>query len=467
MNWSPITWRIRSGELLERFAGHQRRLTYANALYGITDYVALPIAMLVSAPFLLRHLGASQYGVWLLASAAVSSGGIVAGSFGDAVIKYVGEHRGRNDWAGIQLVVSNMISINLALSGILAAALWYLAPYVARHVVKIDVELQSVCLKSLRIGCALLIVKSLEGVFICTLRAFETYGPATRISALARATTVLFAVMLTARGLNVIWIMLATLLISILSMLAQAISLQKKMGSLSILPSWNWKTVYRVSNFGVFSWVQAISGIAFSQADRILVGLLMGAPVVAYYGLCIQAAQPIHGLISSGMHFLFPHLSARYAVAPIAEIRRKVIVAIKANLIFVAILSVPAMVFGNRLLSMWIGSAFGKQSRFLFPTIVCSFALLGMNVTGHYALLAVGKVKTITYLNLAAGVVMLGLMAILLSRFGLMGAPLARLVFGPITWLAYLQLKKVLWRASPVRISSEKTFRPAAAANLD
>lgn len=43
--------------------------------------------MLLSAPFLLRHLGASQYGVWLLAGATVSSGGIVSGSFGDAAIK--------------------------------------------------------------------------------------------------------------------------------------------------------------------------------------------------------------------------------------------------------------------------------------------------------------------------------------------------------------------------------------------
>ncbi len=74
---------------------------YANAFYGVADYLALPIGMLLAAPFLLRHLGAAQYGVWILASAAVSSGGIVSGSFGDAVIKYVGDCRGRKDWPGV------------------------------------------------------------------------------------------------------------------------------------------------------------------------------------------------------------------------------------------------------------------------------------------------------------------------------------------------------------------------------
>jgi O-antigen/teichoic acid export membrane protein len=467
MIWLSKIREANGGNLFGDLAGNRGRPGYANALYGIADYLALPLAMLVSAPFLLKHLGAAQYGVWILASAAVSSGGMVAGSFGDAVIKYVGECRGRRDWQGVKRIVRNMISINLALSGVLAVALWYFAPYVTRHVVKIDIALQSACLKSLRIGCGLLLVKSVEGVFVSTLRAFETYGPATCISIVSRAAMVLSAVLLTAKGHNVVWIMLATLFISALSMLAQALSLQKVTGSLSLFPSWDWETVSGIADFGTFSWVQAMSGVAFSYADRFIVGFFMGAPVVAYYSLWIQAAQPIHGLISSGMHFLFPHLSARYSIIPIGEIRRKVFRAIKVNMALVAVLSVPGIIFGNHLLSIWIGSSFDKQPGFLFPIVVCSFALLGMNVTAHYALLAVGKVRTITYLNLIAGIVMLGLMAILVPRFGLQGAVWARLIYGPITWLAYLQLYKIIWRTVPIARSSESALYPAIVTNLD
>ena len=71
---------------------------WANAFYGVGDYLVLPIGMLLAAPFLLRHLGTAQYGVWVLAGAAVSGGGIVSGSFGDAAIKYVADCRGRGDW---------------------------------------------------------------------------------------------------------------------------------------------------------------------------------------------------------------------------------------------------------------------------------------------------------------------------------------------------------------------------------
>jgi O-antigen/teichoic acid export membrane protein len=145
------------------------------------------------------------------------------------------------------------------------------------------------------------------------------------------------------------------------------------------------------------------------------------------------------------MHFLFPHLSMRYPVAPIAEIRRKVALAIKVNFLLVSVLSLPVVFFGNYILKIWIGSAFDRQPRFLFPIIVCSFALLGLNITAHYALLAVGQVRVVTYLNLFAGVTMLLLMSLLIPGHGLQGGAFARLAYGPITCLAYLQLRKVIW----------------------
>jgi O-antigen/teichoic acid export membrane protein len=212
------------------------------------------------------------------------------------------------------------------------------------------------------------------------------------------------------------------------------------------MPSWQRKTVSDIAAFGTFSWLQAISSVAFSHADRFFVGFFMGAPAVAFYGLCVQAAQPIHGLISSGLHFLFPHLSTRLPVAPLSEIRRKITIAFIINAALVVAFALPLIAFGNRILTNWIGPAFGQDPVAIFPTIVCGFALLAMNVTSHYALLAAGQVRLVTYLNLLAGIVMLLVMAILIPRYGLQGAASARLVYGPITCLAYFYLYRIIWR---------------------
>jgi O-antigen/teichoic acid export membrane protein len=461
------TWRVRFRDPRSLLTSDTRRRGCANAFYGVVDYLVLPIGMLLAAPFLLRHLGTAQYGVWILAGAAVSSGGIVSGSFGDAVIKYVGDCRGRADWSGVTRIVRSMISINLTLSSTLAIALWYLAPYLARHIVKVDLELQSICLRSLRIGSGLLVVRSIESVFISTLRAFEIYGSTVCISVCSRIAVLASAIVLTSYRYSVVWIMIATLFISTAGTLAQALALRNKIGGFLPLPSWHLKTVSNIATFGSFSWLQAISSVVFSHADRFFVGFLMGAPAVAYYGLCVQAAQPIHGLISSGMHFLFPHLSARYSVAPLSEIRRKVIVAFKVNGALVFALSLPLIFFGSRFLTLWIRPAFAQQPLLMFPTVVCSFALLGLNVTAHYALLAVGHVRVVTYLNLLAGAVMLLVMAMLIPHQGLQGAALARLFYVPITCLAYVYLYRIIWRAKPNKSLPLSSIFKAAATSTD
>jgi O-antigen/teichoic acid export membrane protein len=461
------TWRMGLRDPQSSPMSEARDRGWANGFYGVADYLVLPIGMLLAAPFLLRHLGTAQYGVWVLASAAVSSGGIVSGSFGDAAIKYVGDCRGRGDWPGVIRIVRNMISINLVLSGILAITLWHLTPYVTRHIVKGDLELRTICLQSLRIGSGLLVMRSIESVFISTLRAFETYGSTVRISICSRIAILASAIVLTRYGRNVVWITVATLLISTFSTLAQALALKMKVGAFSPMPLWHRKTVSDIATFGTFSWLQAIAGVVFSHADRFLVGFFMGAPAVAYYGLCVQAAQPIHGLISSGLHFLFPHLSTRVPVAPLSEIRRKVAMAFKINIALVGALSLPLIVFGSRILTAWIGPGFGQQPLLMFPIVVCSFSLLGMNVTAHYALLAVGHVRLVTYLNLLAGIVMLLVMATLIPNHGLQGAALARLVYGPITCLAYFHLYKMMWRAEPHTFRSQSPIYKVPAISPD
>jgi O-antigen/teichoic acid export membrane protein len=64
-----------------------RNLT--NAVYGVLDYASYPFGMLLAAPIILHKLGASEYGLWMIATAVVSAGGIIASGFCDANIQRV------------------------------------------------------------------------------------------------------------------------------------------------------------------------------------------------------------------------------------------------------------------------------------------------------------------------------------------------------------------------------------------
>jgi O-antigen/teichoic acid export membrane protein len=430
----------------------------SNAAYGVLDYAAHPVAMLLVAPTLLHHLGVAPYGVWVVATAAVSTGSIIASGFGDANIQYVASVRAGNDVAALLRAVRSMVGINLVLGATFALISWALSPIAARHLAVSDMSLQTTCLWSLRIASLLMLVRAIESVCISTQRAFERYGAAVRISIVARLLTLVAAVVLTRFGLGVVSIMIATAILLVLGTIAQLARLQQLLGAISLLPAFDRKATSALFSFGTFSWLQAVSTVIFSQADRLILGVSLGASAVAAYALCVQMAQPIYGIAASGLHFLFPYLSGRRMITPLAALKKPILKAFAANLLLVFVGAAGALLFGKPLLNAWIGAEVARSAAMVLPPIVWSFALLGLNVTAYYALLAVGHVRTVTLLNLVGGIVMLLAMVWLLPRFGVHGVAMARLSYGSIALLMYYPLARLLYRTSPASSRSTGAY---------
>src|ERR1700730_5500100 len=79
----------------------RRNSHFWNAAFGVLDYLAYPLGMLAIAPIALRALGVERYGVWTVATAAVSTGAIVASGFGDANTRIVARHRATDNHANL------------------------------------------------------------------------------------------------------------------------------------------------------------------------------------------------------------------------------------------------------------------------------------------------------------------------------------------------------------------------------
>jgi len=416
------------------------RAHLSNAMYGVLDYVAQPAAMLLAAPILLHRLGVALYGVWLIASAAVGAGSIVSSGFGDAVIQRVATLRATGDVRGMRQVVANLLSINLVLSAALAILLWAAVPFVTGRVTHFDPSLREDCVWSLRIGSVLMMLKSIESVFICTQRAFEQYGPAVRIAIATRLLTTLAAAGLALRGHGVPALMVATATLTALGAAIQGGALRRHLGGGLFKPALDRATLGELGSFGGFTWLQAVSGVLFSQADRLLLGTVLGASSVSYYGICVQMAQPIHGLTAAGLHFLFPHLALRFASGKLAALRRPVYSSMAVIAILAVVFTAWFILFGPKLLGLWMGRSFAAHADGLLVCLAAGFGMLALNVTGHYAILALGKVRLMTALNVAGGVAMLVAMTVLVPSHGVTGAAWARLCYGPVTCLIYVPL---------------------------
>ncbi len=416
----------------------------ANAAYGVLDYAAYPIGMLLVAPIVLHKLGAAEYGIWTIATAAVSTGGIIASGFGDANIQHVASLRGSGDSSALERSVQSMMAINLMLGATLALIGYLLAPYAARHIATVDASQQRACLVALRIASVLMLVRAVESVGISTQRAFERYGAAVRISLAVRVLSLAAAAALAYAGHGSASIVAVTGALFVIGTWVQLLRLRQFLGKISLWPKFYQETMRTLFGFGIFSWLLAIAGVVFGQVDRLFLGVSLGAVAVASYALCVQLAQPVFGLTAAGLHFLFPYLSGRMSTLSTAELKQTLLRAFGCNLLFVASGTALLFLFGTRMLHAWAGEAIARTAAPVLPLVVVGSALLGLSVTGVYAMLALGLVRTVAWLSVAGGTVMLLTMPWFLHHNGMRGLATARLCYGSFSLLLYLPLLRFL-----------------------
>lgn len=421
----------------------------ANAAWGVLDYVAYPLGMLLVAPVVLREMGAAQYGVWTIATAIVTVGSIIASGLGDANIQQVAHQRGCSHNANLLRTVRCMIGIHLLLATILGLVTWIFAPHLASRVVASTSRLRSDCLWSIQLAAALLWVRAMESVCISTQRAFARYGAAVRISLLARLLSLVAAAVLAFLVHRVAAMLAAALVFNLIGTICQYARLRPLLEGGSLRPEFDRGTLKALVAFGAFSWLLAVSGIIFNQADRLYLGISSGAVTVASYALCTQLAQPIWGIAASGLHFLFPYLAERRASQSLFDLRSAVLTAFVCNLLFVGVAYAALLLCGPEVLRIWAGKQIAEEAAPLLPIVAAGTALLAMNVTATYSLYAFRRMRIVTALNLVGGAVMLLLMLYLTPRFGAHGPAYARLSYGLITLYLYFPLLRE-WKSDGI-----------------
>jgi O-antigen/teichoic acid export membrane protein len=206
------------------------------------------------------------------------------------------------------------------------------------------------------------------------------------------------------------------------------------------MPAFDREAMRALFGFGIFSWLQAVAGIVFSQVDRLMLGVALGATAVTSYALCAQMAQPIFGFSAAGLHFLFPYLANRRAASGDAALRRPVLIALACNALFAAVLTGALLLFGKPFLRIWAGAGIAQSVAPVLSSIVWSSGLLALNVTATYGLLSMGCVRIVTAANLLGGALMLLLMFQLIPRLGLQGIAIARLSYSVVPLTLYVPL---------------------------
>jgi O-antigen/teichoic acid export membrane protein len=306
----------------------------------------------------------------------------------------------------------------------------------------------------LQVAGVILLLRSIENVFSNTLRAYERYGSTVSISIAARFLNVAAAVLLAYFGHTALAVMQVTLAIAVITLCLQFAAVKGVCGSLTIMPRMDWESIHEIFGYGIFSWMQALAGVVFYHADRLVVGAMLGTSALGVYAVCVQATQPIHGIASAALNFIFPHFSARHESGTPEALTRVFRACTWANIGLVVLLSAPLIFFGREILNIWMGSSFAEHGAVVLTWLAIANALLGACVASHYILLALGQARFVASVNILGGTFSLACIVLLIPHYGLLGAALGRLFYAFAIALNFWQLGKLMRNPSgPFRVT--------------
>jgi len=414
---------------------------FLNAFFSLGQYLITPLLYIFTTPFLVSKLGLSNYGIWMLANSVAGVVGVLNFGLSEATVKYVSLYRGRNDEERIARCIQSTLTMYLLLSLGMVTIGCALASFLVHRVLKISPADFTVAIQSIQLASVGLGLRTVASVFDAAIRGFERYDLTAKINSVSITLMMASSVILAALGYGVTTILLGMVVVIGLTLLLSVFVLRRLVTGLSLRPTLDRSALREVFNFGFFSWIQGLAATIFSQADRLIIGSLLGTAEVSYYSIALQVAQQTHGLVGSSLAFLFPMISAEREVRDTSGLRSLYRKATMFSFIFSAAIAVPLLAGGKYLLTFWMGADFAAHVYVLFCILVVAYFLLALAVVPHYALLGFGEVRFVALSNIAGGMLSLIGMLVLIPLFGMIGAAVSRLLYAPILAVNFVRIR--------------------------
>ena len=417
-----------------------------NILFSSLDHLLLPVLWIVATPIFVHELGVDRFGVWMLVNSLLGFSGLFAFGLSDATIKYVAHYRALGNAAGASRVIQSTLTVYMILGLIAGVIVTFGAPLLAGSVFKVDPKDASLLVLSLKISGMGIVARMFDSVMQSALQGYERYDLAAGVSMVGNLLTVLLNVGAALLGFGLETLLLTAIALLVLSGVIKMLLIKVYLTpDMSIRPCWDREALAEIFGFGVYSWLQGISGILLGQADRLMIASMMGTRQLAYYAVCLQLAQQIHALPSKAAASLFPLASAARALGDTVRLRD---IYFRSMFIVTSVaiaLGIPIFMNANGILTAWMGSEFATVATPILQILAFSFTLLATSIVPYYYLTGAGFVRLGMIFSVISGLSVVFAAVLLIPILGILGAAWSRLATIPVSLASrYITHSRVL-----------------------
>ena len=432
-----------------------------------TKYIVLALNIgfgAVLMPFTVRHLGQTEYGLWMLVASMTTYFQLLDLGYGNGVVRHLVEADRRGDVDDVNRIASTFVCVYAAIAVAAAVAIGVMILYVVPrfpHLSSSQVRVAQLLLAILGARVAIGFPLTVFGAVTNARQGFVLNNVVA--SATVVASALCTYVVLEARG-GLVVLVATTTAVNVAGYAGYAWNAYQVMPDLRIRPSSFSASRWReVTSFSLYLFVINVAAQISFNIDNIVIGAFLGPAAVAVYTVALRLGEYQRRLCDQFSGMLFPVALAFGADGNRRALRRTLVDGNRIGMTLVAGAAVVLIGFSRPLIVRWMGPGFAGS---VVPFDI--LALAGVVVVSQAAsgnvLIAVGRHRVVTWIWIGEAVVNLALSLILVRTMGLTGVAVGTLI--PLTVGHLVVMFMAACRAVdiPVTMCAYQTCRPAAIA---
>jgi O-antigen/teichoic acid export membrane protein len=362
-----------------------------NVLSNWGAFTFAAVVNLFLAPFVVRHLGNTAYGVWVLLVALVGYLGYLDLGVRGAVTRYVARFRSAADHAAAGRIASAAFTAFTGAGGVAIVVSSLLAALAVR-VFHVPVELHGVARTVLVLGGLNVAASLISGVFggiVIGLQRFD-YGNAVEVVTQGVRAGAIVAALRAGGGL----VALAAIQLGV-SVLRGAADLWL---SRRLYPElrvrwgvWDRGALRLIFGFGITSSLLQVLGGVVLYSDSLVIGAFLSAGLITFFAIAASLTDYARVLVGGVSQTLTPLVSALEGEGQQARIRDALLTGARVATLVVTPIVVTFLLRGDTFIALWMGAAYGAPSGAVLRILaVALWAVAGYQVVVA-AMMGVGR----------------------------------------------------------------------------
>lgn len=378
-------------------------------------------------PLLLHHLGADDYGLWVLIGSVVAYGSLLNLGMGGAVIKYVSEYHARGEMERARSLMATVLRMYTLLGGVVIAVTGLLA-FILPHLFNLPAEQQSTArwlVLLMGVGVGISIPCSIPGAVLRGLQRYDIVSLISVIGALLSAAGMVAVLLL---GGGVIGVAVVGIAVTLMVLLPQVWFVRRAAPEFRL----QWRGAQRTFIRPVLGFSSSLLAIDMagrlqSKTDDIVIGAFLPVKFIAPYAIARGAGELVLVLTHQFVRVLLPLASELHAKDNRDRLRALYIIGTRLTLAIAFVVGCPLIIYRETILTLWVGADYAA-----YGYVVVIIAVACLIETSQWPagliLQGIGMHRWMAAMAMCSGIANLALAVALVRPYGLAGIAAARLI---------------------------------------